>query len=85
MFNALFGIGRRYKKLPHHTNFDQLADNFEKLADEMMDSAVNGRGHNISRATDDWRWKFGQDLKMLFGYARDSVEEGSDYKHLRHR
>jgi hypothetical protein len=36
MFNALFGLGRAYKKLPPHRNFAELANNMEHLAGYFM-------------------------------------------------
>jgi hypothetical protein len=36
MLNGLFGIGKAYKKLPPHHNFAELADNIERLADELL-------------------------------------------------
>ncbi|MGE5535420.1 MAG: hypothetical protein ACM3W7_07885 [Acidobacteriota bacterium] len=82
MFNGLFGLGRRYRQLPEHHNFVELANNIEQIADYLMDRALgNFASEGYIKAPSRWEWKLGNDLKMLIEYARGAVAEGTDGLH----
>lgn len=77
MFNGLFGIGRAYKRLPDHHNFQELAANFESLANNLMDQAVFWGPSGGAK----WQWNLARDIQMLLDYARTHVPEDSDGPH----
>lgn len=82
MLNGFFGIGRAYKKLPPHHNFVELADNIERLADELMNRSLDSfRSEGYLQAPSRWQWQLGNDLKMLLDYARGSVAPHADGLH----
>lgn len=82
MLNGLFGIGRAYKKLPPHHNFAELADNIERLADELMNRSLSSfTSEGYLQVPSRWQWQLGNDLKMLLEYARGSVPPNTDGLH----
>jgi hypothetical protein len=82
MLNGLFGIGRAYKKLPPHHNFTELADNIERLANNLIDHSLGSfANEGYLKAPERWQWQLGNDLKMLVDYSRDFVPRDTDGLH----
>jgi hypothetical protein len=82
MLSGLFGLGRKYKKLPPHRNFTELAANIERIADYLMDRSLGSFGNEgYTKAPGRWEWQLGNDLKMLLEYARGSVPPEADGLH----
>ena len=82
MLSGLFGIGRAYKKLPPHHNFEELANNIEQLANDLMNQSLGSFAREgYLKAPSSWQWRLGNDLKMLVQYARDFVPRDTDGLH----
>jgi hypothetical protein len=75
-------IGRSQKNLPPHKDFAELADNIERLANDLLDRSLGSfAGEGYLKVPDRWEWKLGNDLKMLVQYARDFVPHNVDGLH----
>ena len=58
MLNGLFGVGRAHKKLPTHHNFTELADNIERLANDLMNQSLGGfSNEGYLKARGKWQWR----------------------------
>jgi hypothetical protein len=75
-------IGRAYKKLPPHHSFAQLANNIERLANDLMYQSLGRFSHDdYQNAPNRWEWKLGKDLKLLIEYAKGYVPPDIDGLH----
>ncbi|HEY1944605.1 MAG TPA: hypothetical protein VGH40_21025 [Roseiarcus sp.] len=83
MFNGLFGLGRKYKGLPPHHNFEELANNIEQLADYLVDRSLGSfASEGYLKGPGQWECQLGNDLHLLLKYARDFVPPDTDGVHL---
>jgi hypothetical protein len=82
MFSNFFGIGRAYRRLPPHQNFQDLADNLEQISNYLLDRCLGSFAtEGYLKAPQRWEWRLGTDLKMLLEYARDFVPPETDGLH----
>jgi hypothetical protein len=84
MLSDLFGIGRAYRRLPPHQNFQDLADNVEQISNYLLNRSLGSFAtEGYLKAPHRWEWRMGTDLKMLLDYARAFVPPETDGLHHR--
>ena len=82
MFNGRFGLGRAYRKLPSHHDFNELANNVEQIASYLMNRSLGSfASEGYLKAPERWEWQLGNDLKLLIEYARGFVPPDTDGLH----